>query len=249
MITIKTKANLIKPVRFLYLPNEIKESFDIAGDDYISSDFQWGDDTDILLEEVKRHFNNKVKLFYLGSGPGLLLHKISLSKLFNKIVANEFSNNMLNISRRLNSVDITFINKDFFHLGTDDYQCDVCICLNNTLGNMISDYNIPVISRELALKKIKKITTINGLIFISVYNSNYYTPSEYYSKFLRLNQNLSKVSKLDFYLNFKKNNNPSHLFYSHWFFESEIVSLFSKYFTILRIVKREKRIIVIAKNS
>lgn len=218
----------------LSLYDEQLKSFDIASDEYVKSDNNWGDDLNILINYISNSYSQQrlpIRILYAGCGSGRLLSKLINIEYVGEIVAIDFSKKMIKLSEQTikyntNSYKVKFINDDFMTIDQSVELFDIIICLNNTLGNIVNRDGTEITNiRKACLVHFNKLLIGSGLLFTTVYNAKHFNESIFYSKFLRLLSMESNFKSNDYYFRFKRKYYPSHYFYSHWFTESELNNL------------------------
>lgn len=246
-------------IKVTSLKKSIIKAFDLASYNYINSDENWGDDTDVILyysQLLHKQQNKGINIYYAGSGSGYILYKLVSAdvKLFQKVVGVDLSYEMVNISKSLlmnkkilkSEIDVRsddFTRQNFREQG----DFDLLICLNNTLGNVVSNRGKYLIGRMDSIRNFRYLLKKDGLIILSVYNKEFYNFRPNYSRFLTLDKEKSNFNDSDFIFSFSKDSYEKLEFYSHWFSEDEIKSLLKFFnFEIISLLKRNRRLIVIA---
>lgn len=250
------------------LKSETISSFDLAADEYIDSDENWGDDTYLAgeigkrLNVLKNRLNDvpdsslpQVRLLYAGCGPGFLLRRIMDYKdVFSIMVGVDLSRRMLRLSKLLAKEHelknrVVFLCDDFQRDLFPEGSFDLIVCMNNTLGNLVNHEDSPSTARRKCLETFHRVLDKNGYLVLTVYNAAMYQPVSRYSRFLTLDKDKSDLKNYDLILKFRRGTGIAHSFYAHWFRESELQSLLKQSgFKIERLAKQKKRILISARK-
>jgi SAM-dependent methyltransferase len=242
-------------IYFRKLAVETKAAFDVNAANYLADDIHRGEDlTEIglCLAQASARLGRQVDVLYAGVGPGHLAARLVASSAdIRAFYGLDYSSRMLALAReslgdcgtaRLVRQDL--LDPDLRRRRRQSF--DVCLLLNNTLGNMVAAEG-PVEARVRCLEVLHEVLRPGGSCVLTVYDfqkleglNGSYTPK------LKI---LEKTGDGDFILKLAANGH-SHLFYSHWFTERELHDLVqSAGFRICAEARRGQRLIVVCERT
>jgi SAM-dependent methyltransferase len=230
-------------------------AFNLNAANYLEDDIHWGDDTDLIYlcgKKLAITLGRKIDIIYPGVGPGRIFTNLFFyKKFFRSIYAFDYSPKMIELcqgnlkvldNNDIKDIDIRVEERNIFNTnGVKNLTYDMALLLNNTLGNVINN-DSPQESRAEAISILAGLLKTKGGLFLSIYDvERFKRQNSFYTPQLKI---IETIGKHDFVLELIISN-KKHLFYSHWFSESEIRNLLIKFgLTIKNIWKRRERIIV-----
>ncbi len=223
---------------------------------YPNIDTNWGDDLDIIYDNIK-YFDVQI-LLDTGCGTCWHLNKISLNgRSIEYIVGLDYSSEMLRIAEQTYAIKqnnkIKLVLSNILCMPFSGGYYDLVLCLNNTLGNIAGNNYIDAKrKRKVALKEIYRVTRNGGHIVLSVFDQDR-VQKDKYGIYFKIDNTINESNRNDLVVKYydpKQKNGGGIPYYSHWFEDSEInKELKLAGFNVINKIRRDKRIIIVAEKK
>ena len=229
------------------------ELYDFIKDEYLGLDRCWGEDMDIIKDEITRSMH-KCQVLDAGCGPGW--HAMQCSQFDNvaKVQGLDFSMGMIasaqnRVYRNTPNKQIEFHVHDLLKPLGDFGFFDLAISMNNVLGNVLScDISTAESDRRQFLDNLRSHLTPSGRAIFSVYMQTYMPQDCVHGEdkgFRILDE--SEPHNGDLIIEYNPMPALDFSYYSHWFSEEELGNLLSESgFEIFQIIERPPRNIIIS---
>jgi SAM-dependent methyltransferase len=229
--------------------------YEKLGKEYLIYDKNWGDDLDIIKNTVC----GKKGLVMLDAGCGPSWHLEECAKMpnFDHLIGIDYSPRMFKDSQQrlfLSNLDekVRLIQSNIVRgIPLPSRSVNLIICFNNVLGNLLkSDIESAFIARKKAIAEFNRILCPEGYLIISILNKDNFSQNNGYGKGpFRVDLERSNIEKGDFVVLYKTADGWECSYFSHWFEQKEIVNLLTSFgIEVIELLKREKRLIVIARK-
>ncbi|MGH8653106.1 MAG: class I SAM-dependent methyltransferase [Gammaproteobacteria bacterium] len=230
-----------------------KDLYDFLGTKYLELDLYRGDDMDVVHEAIA--VTRATTILDAGCGPGQHVKECARLPYVERVVGVDFSPGMIKAAHRnlrgAAKGTHTILAVDDFLRPTKRFgQFDVALCMNNALGNALSE-NLPQAAgdRRRAVQNLSACLKPGGALVVSVYLHEYMPLDYMYGKHSAFSvAEESDIDAGDLVIQYTPSPSSSFHYYSHWFRRKELEHLLeASGIRIVRKVCRPPRLIAVCR--